>query len=186
MGLRLSHCVTVRSQQRHFFTAVLWKYLLLLSSCIFWSSKHIFLVHEEGTFQAVQLWLFPSLSLCKYSQRRVSGGLWCSGPGKSPYWWWNFTGSAVFVVIGPVSLLLNSVSPTDRPRMTLTPQQRPWGVWTWHCPMFAVCFMKLLHNVCVCVCECVCVCVCVCVCLLFFPPAFFCVQQNLQILRSLH
>ena len=47
-----------------------------------------------GTFKT--LWLFPSFSLCKYSQGlRVSGGLWCTGPGKSPYWRWNFTGRAV-------------------------------------------------------------------------------------------
>lgn len=70
----------------------------------------------------------PCSSLCfsivsANSPPTVSGGLRCTRSGKSPYWRWKFTGSAVFVVTHPVSLIQNSVSSIDRRRMNLTPQR---------------------------------------------------------------
>lgn len=65
--------------------------------------------------------------LCKQSSLMVSGGLRCTRSGKSPYWRWKFTGSAVFVVTHPVSLIQNSVSSIDRQRTNMTPQHQGLG-----------------------------------------------------------
>lgn len=69
------------------------------------------------------------LSLCKYSQQRVSGGLWCTRPGKSPFWQWNFTGSAVFAVTRP-SLILHSVPPQTVPGWPWLHSREDLKTWT--------------------------------------------------------
>lgn len=97
--LRFSqYFVIVNSKLRHFLENTAHYFCHVA----YFAVADIFSAHEEGTFQALDLCL--TRSLCKYGQHRVSRGLWCTGPGKSPYWRWNFTGRAVFVVTRPVSL----------------------------------------------------------------------------------
>lgn len=92
-----------------------------LSCCTFFNTLS---AYGEGTFQAVS---FPSLSLCKYSQHRVSGGMWCTRPGKKPLLTVEFHRERCVCGHSPSQPILNC-SPPDRPRMTLPPHFR--RVWT--------------------------------------------------------